>query len=380
MSEPVIQVEGFNRDNVKEFAPIIKEFFSSYSEKPAEESFEEWLEKELGNHLTDKSDSDIRSLTTEIINGVDSFNSNLQSLNSAIDSGITKEAWLVEQLRIVADKNNVAIDTFGTHLEQINQALTENNRSIIEALNSNGGIIKVNFDEPVKVERVDNIQWNELKTSALAVSIAKQASLNSVGSTALSTGLNLALDSDENVAISKAEFISRALLSDKDDEIKKTASAALSVAVNRGIFPSVSKNITGKTIANVSSLGIENTKILYSLGSGNISALQAIDLTARNYMALVSGMSCEKIGAGIGASLFSFIPVIGTTVGGVVGGLVGRIVGNKITQTVKKGISKVVSVAVSVAKSTWRAVSSTVKSVGRGIRSVGRAIASFFGF
>lgn len=380
MSEPVIQVEGFNRDNVKEFAPIIKEFFSSYSEKPAEESFEEWLEKELGNHLTDKSDSDIRSLITEIINGVDSFNSNLQCLNSAIDSGITKEAWLVEQLRIVADKNNVAIDTFGTHLEQINQALTENNRSIIEVLNSNGGIIKVNFDESVKLERVDSIQWNELKTSALTISIAKQASLNSVGSTALSTGLNLALDSDENVAISNAEFISRALLSDKDDEIKKTTAAALSVAVNRGLFPVVPESVTGSTIANISALGIENTKILYSLGSGNISALKAIDFTARNYVALVSGLSCEKIGAGIGASLFSFVPVIGTTVGGIVGGFVGRIAGNKITQGIKKGIAKVTSVAVSVAKSTWRAVSSTVKSVGREIRSVGRAIATFFGF
>ena len=52
MSEAVIQVEGINQDNVKQFAPIIKEFLSAYSEKPTEISFEDWLTKELSSHIT----------------------------------------------------------------------------------------------------------------------------------------------------------------------------------------------------------------------------------------------------------------------------------------------------------------------------------------
>ena len=144
--------------------------------------------------------------------------------------------------------------------------------------------------------------------------------------------------------------------------------------------PNVPKTVSANTIANISALGIENVKILYSLGIGAISPLQAIDLTARNYVALVAGISFEKIGAGLGASMFSFIPVFGTAFGGIVGGLVGRIAGNKVAQTVHKGITKVASVAVSVAKQTWNAISYGVKSVARGIRSIGRAIASFLGF
>ena len=378
---PRIRTEFVNEDNVQLFIPVMQDLLSAYSRKPDNVQFDTWLADQMQKRLADKSRTEILSLTAQIIGGVDSFEDNLQSLNSTIASGKTKEAWLSHSIKIFAETHNVDIQSLGAHLTQIHQVLNDSNIAVINALNSkDGGVIKVNFDDQLPYDLNNDTQWNLFNTSNLAINIAKQASLNGIANTALTTGFNLVLRSAEGINVTNPAVISNALSSGKDDEIKKTAAAALNIAIERGIFPNVPKTVSANTIANISALGIENVKILYSLGTGAISPLQAIDLTARNYVALVAGISFEKIGAGLGASMFSFIPVVGTTFGGIVGGLVGRIAGNKVAQTVHKGITKVASVAVSVAKQTWNAISYGVKSVARGIRSVGRAIASFLGF
>ena len=377
----VISIDGFDETSIKQFTPILNQFLTAYTEKSPEINFEDWLNRELRNHLDNKSDADIKLLTSQIVQGVDSFSDNLQSLNSAIESGFSKEDWLIHNLKAVAIQNNLEPHDFGNHLIQIYHALHDTNLAIVDALQSNsGGIIKLNADNVLDDNIIPDNHWNNINTSALVVDIAKQTAFNDLANNALSTGINLALNPAEVESASNLVAISKSLLSSNDDEIKKTASAALNVAIHRGIFPAVSKDIPANVFSSISAMGIENAKIFYHAGTGQLSPLQAIDLTARNYVALVSGFSCEKIGASIGASVLSFIPVVGTTVGGIVGGLVGRFAGNKITQTIKRGVAKVKSVAVSVAKSTWHTITSSVKAIGRSIKSVGRAIASFFGF
>lgn len=380
-TNPVISIDGFDERAVKQFALILNQFFIAYTEKSPETNFEDWLNHELQNHLNDKSDADIKLLTSQIVQGVGSFSDNLQSLNSAIESGVSKEDWLIHNLKSVATQKNLEPHDFGNYLTQIYHALYDTNQAIVDALQSNnGGVIKLNTDNVLDDKIIPDNHWNDLKTSALLVDIAKQTSFNDLANNALSIGINLALNSNEVESKSKLVAISKALFSGNDGEIKKTAAAALNVAIQRSVFPAVPKDIPVNILSSISAMGIENIKIFHHTGTGHFSPLQAIDLTARNYVALVSGFSCEKIGAGIGASVLSFIPVVGTTVGGIVGGLVGRFAGNKITQTIKRGVAKVKSFAVSVAKSTWHTITSSVKAIGRGIKSVGRAIASFFGF
>lgn len=383
MSEtnPVISIDGFDNRSVKEFAPILNQFLIAYTEKSHETNFEDWLIHELHNHLDDKSDADIKLLTSQIVQGVDSFSDNLQSLNSAIEHGVSKEDWLIGNLKSFAIQNNLDLPTFGNHLIKIYRVLYDNNQAIVDALQSGSdGVIKITPDNVLDDKIISDNQWNNLNTSALAIDIAKQTSFNDLANNALSTGINLALKSAKTENNSGLAVISKALTSGNDDEIKKTAATALNVAVQHGIFSTIPKDIPVNVLSGISAMGIENTKIFYHAGTGQFSALQAIDLTARNYVAFISGFNCEKIGAGIGASVLSFIPVVGTTVGGIVGGLVGRLAGNKITQTIKRGVAKVKSFAVSVAKSTWHTITSSVKAVGRGIKSIGRAIANFFGF
>ena len=375
---PNVNTDFLNEQAVQRFQPILQDFLMAYVDKPESQQFDEWLTNQLQKNLSDKAPSEIISWTAQIIDGVDTFSNNLNAINSAIENGVSKEMWFARVIKNYATEKDVDIQSLGNHLTQIYQVLADNNAAFMQALSTTGGgILKI---KPLTIleydSSTDNL-WNTFNTANLAVNVAKQASLTGIAGLALATGFNPALKSIAGVNIS--DVIVDALSSGNDDEIKKTAAATLKVAIDRKIFNNLPDSISTYAVAHISALGIENSKIFYSLGSGIISPLQAVDLTARNYVALIAGTSFEKIGRSIGATMLSFIPVVGTTVGGIVGGLVGRMAGNKDTKAMQSGIGKVASVAVTVARKTWQAIYRPT-TVSEGIKSVARSVAGFFGF
>ena len=377
----MIIVEGITAKEVNQFAPILQSFMQSYANKPDDVKIEDWLTAELQNHLADKSAEEIQSITADIVQGVDSFTNNLQALNEACDNGTTKEIWFADQLKLAYENGDVDTQTFGQHLFQMQLSLFNSNKSIIEAMQTKDGTVVA---QPYEYEDINKIQVDKLGISNLSQLIAKQSSLSGVANATLDYGINLALSADHVKQIENAEIVYNALTSGKDEDIKKAASAALVVAQEKGIVPPLPDNIPQylqtRTLAGITSLGIENTKIFSSFAGGSISSLKALECLSRNTISLFASISCEKIGATVGASLFSFVPVVGTTIGAIAGGLVGRMVDNKIAQTVKKGVEKIASTAKAVVKTAWNTVTSTVKSAVSTIKSVGRSVAGFFGF
>ena len=385
MNSTIIKVDGIEQTNVEQFAPVFEKFLSAYEQKPAEVAFEDWLSQQLLEQLTELSVPEAHSLAKELSEGVDTFQANLQRLNVALEEGQTKEAWLAAQLLNASHDAGIDAQVLGHHLNQIERVLTESNQAIFDAvLSKSGGLIKI---QPDLLSDNPTSEWNKLNTAACAFDIAKQAQINGLGNTALSTGLNLALYYANGEDISKFSTLKKALTGSNDDEIKKTAAAALKVAIDKGIFPTVPQDLPASSIGALTAFGVENSKILYSLGSGVLPSLRALDLTARNYVALISGFSCQKIGAALGASMLSFIPVVGTALGGLVGGLIGRFVDHKIAKTIEHGAHILKDAAKSLVKCAWNSfksrVKTTVNTVTAPVRALGRAVgavASFFGF
>ena len=196
----------------------------------------------------------------------------------------------------------------------------------------------------------------------------------------MTTGFNLAFKAAKGEPISGASVIEAALASGSDEEVKEAAAGALKVGIERGYVPFLPKNISAGAVANIACIGVENMKVFSQYSRGEINGVQALERMARNAVATVTGLSCEGMGTAIGATLFSFVPVVGTTVGGIIGGLVGRLASTKIGQAVQAGIQKIRPVAVQVAKTTWNTVKSAASTVWNTVKSVGKAIASFFGF
>lgn len=380
IKEPEVQIAGVSENDAENFLPVIKQFLSSYAAKPQDMSMADWLESELQASLKEISSEEARIMRAGLMDGVEQFGQNLSSLNEACSKGQTKEAWLRDQLQKTADEKGMSVQEYGEYLSDIHNALTDSNQAMMEAIESKGGIIELDSGQGAVEETEKTTEWNAYHTAALALSIGKHASLAGIGSAALTTGYQLALKAAKGEEIKGADVIQAALLSDKNDELKGAAAGALKVGIERGIVPLLPKNLSMGAVANIACVGIENAKIFSRLASGEINSVQALEQMARNSVATISGLSCEGMGAAIGASLLSFVPVVGTTVGGIVGGLVGRLASTKIGQAIQQGIQKIKPVAVSIARKTYSVITNTVRAVGNTIKSGLRKIASFLGF
>ncbi|MBO4780389.1 MAG: hypothetical protein J5497_07120 [Selenomonadaceae bacterium] len=378
---PAVIISGIDSESVKQLAPIVQTFLESYSNKPSELPTDDWLRQELRRHLELKTSEEIVHIAEGISQEVKEFSSNLISLNEACEDGETKEAWFAHKLIAFARESNIDTQIFGKHLYEIDKALFVGNELIIRALQSDkSGILELNSKSVINAL---NIPFNSLYNSNTALNIAKQASVTGVANSALGYGLNLAFTAEDIEGLKKAPIIAKAFYSNDDDDIKKVASAALVVAYEKKLLPPIPSELSTqasvRTLTGITSFGIENVKIFSRLSAGNISSLNALECFARNSITLFTGISCEKIGTGIGASLFSFIPVVGTTVGAVAGGPVGCMIDSEIVNTIKNGVKKIHPIAKAVATATWQTVKSVVSTASNAITSFGKAIGSFFG-
>lgn len=372
---PEVTIAGFTESDVQKMMPIVRQFLSSYAEKPKETSMLDWLGGELQKSLAEKSPEEIIDISKGIIKGVEGFTKNLSSLNTACDNGQTKENWLRDNLKAAAEEKGLSVTEYGGYLADVSRALTDSNQAMMDAIESKGGTITLDAEAAQTETPPPAEGWNQYNTAALAASIGKHASLSGIGSAALTTGFNLAFKAAKGEPISGANIIEAALASGSDEEVKEAAAGALKVGIERGYVPLLPKNLSAGAVANIACIGVENMKVFSQYSKGEISGVQALERMARNAVATVTGLSCEGMGTALGATLFSFVPVVGTTVGGMIGGMVGRLAGTKVGKAVQAGIQKIRPVATQIARTTWN----TVKSVASTVTSAVSSVCSFVG-
>ena len=373
-----VMVEGVSEVDVNKLKPVVQKFISSYAEKSPEVQLETWLENELKSNIDDRTENEICELSRNLIGGVKLFQENVKSLEVACNNGQSKEEWLRECLQTVAKEKVVDMQEYGKYLSLLNKVMTDSNQAMMNAIQSKGGKIKLDAGA-YESELNSSVGWNPYNIAAMELNIGKNASLAGIGGAALSAGFKLGMKAASGENIKGADVISSALLNGEDQGIKSAAAGALQVGIDRGYVPLLPKNLSANAVSNIACLGIENARAFALLADGKINTLQALEHVARGSVATISGLSCEGIGATIGASMLSFVPVVGTTVGGIIGGLVGRMGGSKIGKAIHKGIEIIKPIAVSVARTTWNNVRNTVKAVGGFVKSTARKIADFFG-
>ena len=150
------------------------------------------------------------------------------------------------------------------------------------------------------------------------------------------------------------------------------AAGTLQVAIRKGIISFIPKGTPAGIIADIACVGIENIKILSKIATGDLSVTKGLDQMGRVTTSMVGGLWGAAKGAAIGASLASWIPVVGAplaVVTGLVGGMVGYFGGSKLGDSIYTAGKKVASVAKSVAKTAIN----SLKKVGNAIGEIGRA-------
>lgn len=142
-----------------------------------------------------------------------------------------------------------------------------------------------------------------------------------------------------------------------DSGAKAATTGALVVATRKGMLP-IAKNTSAASLGLAGAIIIENAKVLYKLGNGDITPIEAVDGMGEATTIGVASHFGFLTGAELGATLGSIAPGIGNVIGGIVGSIAGSVVG----KAVYNGAKRIVKGAVSTVKSIGSAICSGVKS------------------
>ena len=230
---------------------------------------------------------------------------------------------------------------------------------------------------------VPSLDYSHFQTKDLAMAIGKNAGAMALQAAAVTTGLTIAGKAFSGEPIEPDEMVELAIKTGADTTVKTVTAGTLQVAIRKGIISFIPKATPAGVIANIACVGIENLKVLYKVSTGELSVTKGLDQMGRTTVSMVAGLWAMTKGAAIGASLVSWIPVVGVplaVVGGFVGGMVGYFGGSKIGEAVYNAGRKVANAAKTVAKAAWNGIKSTARAIGNGIKAVGGAVASLFGF
>lgn len=207
--------------------------------------------------------------------------------------------------------------------------------------------------------------WNGYTTKELSVNIGKQAGSAGVHAAIFSAGVGIVSKAMKGEEIEADEVVTTALTTGADAGVKAAAGGALKVASEKGVLKILPPGTPAGTIAKMACVGIENVKILWKVAKGEITMSEALEQMGRTSVSMYAGLSASAIGAGVGATVLGFIPIVGPIVGGVVGGIVGYMAGSTVGEKVFDGAKKVYHKA----KEAVTAGVEKLKDVGRGIKN-----------
>lgn len=133
--------EVVNEEQQKEYitekeARTVKELFSkylkSYKEKDASMSDKEWLEQLFRTELPEASSEEIKKDAEEIVEAINVFDENLDSINEASKHGISKESWLSDKIQEASV--GMAVNEYGQVLQSMDDMLYQKNMELADSL------------------------------------------------------------------------------------------------------------------------------------------------------------------------------------------------------------------------------------------------------
>lgn len=134
-----IMLEGLSEKEASETSELIQKFVRSYSQKEETISDEYWLSAELRSELSEKSDEEIQQITSEILESVHEFDTNLSDLNAECKKGMDCDVWLANKISDAS--TGVSIIEFGNYLNAIDTSITNANAQMMRTVTTNAGKI-----------------------------------------------------------------------------------------------------------------------------------------------------------------------------------------------------------------------------------------------
>lgn len=224
-------------------------------------------------------------------------------------------------------------------------------------------------------EEARQYDWKDTNRIDIAKQIGKQALLGACIAAGMQGARILArrgwnrLNGRENPSASEdlREFFESSLRSGTHIAAQVAISGALVVAAKNGLLGAALRNTPAGLITNIACVGLQNAKVLYKLGKGELTGEEAIDAIGNTTVSATMAIAGATKGAAVGAAIGIVLGPIGAAVGGFVGGVAGGMAGGKIGEVVYSASKVVAKVAIRVAATVAQSAGRVIESVGRGI-------------
>lgn len=151
-----MEADGLSEQEIEELAEAEKRFIRAYAEREPEDTEGKWLAVQLKKELPEKTEEEIETMAGEILDSVGAFDSNLQELNAACSSGISKESWFAKKMSEAAE--GMSMVDYGNYLNGIDNALNIANDQMMRTVTTNAGEISrcMNLDGFIAEQRAVN--------------------------------------------------------------------------------------------------------------------------------------------------------------------------------------------------------------------------------
>lgn len=191
--------------------------------------------------------------------------------------------------------------------------------------------------------------WNHYKTKDIAIGIGKQSGQSALMGAVIGAGTEVAGKFIRGEKIEGKEVVKKAIVSGADFGVKTALSGAVKAGAEKGIIKCIPKGTPAGSIANVVNVGVENAKILYKYGKGEITGVQALAKMEETTVSAIGGMVAMGYGAAKGAAIGATVGAlfggvgapIGAAIGGFIGGTVAYMAGSATATAVVKARRKV---------------------------------------
>lgn len=226
--------------------------------------------------------------------------------------------------------------------------------------------------------------WNDTNRATIARQIGKQALVGACiavgmqGTRILARRFWNRLNGRENPSANDdlKEFFESSLRAGTNTAAQVAVSGAVVVAVKNGWFGAALRNTPAGLITNIACVGLQNAKVLYKFGKGELTGEEAIDAIGNTTVTTTMAIAGATKGAALGAAIGTVFGPVGTAIGGFVGGVAGGIAGGQIGEIVYESGKSVARAAARVGAVVLEGAGRAFESVGTGLRNLASGILS----
>lgn len=228
--------------------------------------------------------------------------------------------------------------------------------------------------------------WNDTNRTTIARQIGKQAVVGACiavgmqGTRILARRFWNSFRGRENPSASDdlKEFFESSLRTSTNTAAQVAVSGAVVVAVKNGWLGATLRNTPAGLITNIVCVGLQNAKILYKFGKGELTGEEAIDAIGNTTVTTTMAIAGATKGASLGAAIGTLFGPAGIAIGGFVGGVAGGIAGGQIGELVYKAGKSIARTATRVAAVMLEGAGRAIESVGSSLRNLASSLSSLW--